>query len=244
MQPDCRFNGWTDFVSNFQIFRCIPAPDAIILEFAVQTRDLDDLAGYEFTIRFDPSSLRPIPSGVTDGGIFADNPHGALFESRCRKDELALIGARIGKTWSAHQDGVLARLRFELLDETGIGSLWIEDGLLLTSTYHQEPVRSGRSLAEQMLPFQFNLEPNFPNPFNPGTTIPFALSRPGFVRLVIFDALGQKVRTLVSGQMEAGYHTLVWNGLDDGGLPAAAGVYLCRLEAEAFRQTRKMTLIK
>ena len=56
--------------------------------------------------------------------------------------------------------------------------------------------------------------------------------------------LGQKVRTLVDGTMEAGYHTMKWNGRDEAGRQAGTGTYFYLLEANSFRQTRKMTLVK
>ena len=214
------------------------------VEFAVETRELDDLAGYEFELHFDPTALRLLPAGVDEGDIFADNPHGAVFESRYREGEVAVIGARIGKRWSARGDGTLARLRFEVIDERGLESLQPGTGALLTSTYGRRSIRWGRSLAELLLPNQISLDPNYPNPFNPSTVIPFALPVSGRVDLEIFNILGQKVRTLMSGPLDAGYHTLVWNGRDDAGQQVATGMYLYLLESGDFRQTRKMTLVK
>jgi flagellar hook assembly protein FlgD len=56
--------------------------------------------------------------------------------------------------------------------------------------------------------------------------------------------LGQRVRTLVDGPLDAGYHNMMWNGLDEAGRQAAAGMYFYLVEADGFRQTRKMTLVK
>ena len=214
------------------------------VEFDVQVRDLDDLAGYQFDLHYDPRALRLLPGGASDGGIFADNPHGAVFESRCQEGEVAVIGARIGKSWSAREDAVLARLRFEILEEGGVESIRQGEGVLLTSAYQRQEVRWKRSLAELLLPARPDLEQNYPNPFNPSTAIPFALPTPGAVQLDIYDILGQKIRTLASGRTDAGYYTLVWNGRDDFGRQAAAGVYIYLLQTDDFRQTRKMTLIK
>ena len=214
------------------------------IEFEVQVRDLDDLAGYEFDVAFDPSGLRLVPNGVKDGGIFADNPLGSVFENRYREGELSLIGSRIGKVWSAREDGVLARLRFEVLAESGIESIQTGEGLLLTSSYQKQEVRWSRSLAELLLPTGPELEQNYPNPFNPTTAIRFALPLPTAVRLDVYDILGQRIRTLASGPMEAGYYTLLWNGRDALGRRAGAGVYFYLLQAGEFRQSRKMTLVK
>ena len=91
------------------------------------------------------------------------------------------------------------------------------------------------------------LDQNRPNPFRPGstlTTIRFNLSNPGEAKLVIFDANGRQVRTLFRGPMQSGSHTLVWNGLDDGGSELGAGVYFYRLTAGAYEQSRRMTIVK
>ncbi|MFN2370213.1 MAG: FlgD immunoglobulin-like domain containing protein, partial [Candidatus Krumholzibacteriia bacterium] len=94
------------------------------------------------------------------------------------------------------------------------------------------------------LPMAFALEQNAPNPFNPSTTIAFALPRAGLVELRIYDQRGRLVRTLVDEAMTAGAKSVVWNGLDDGGRQAHSGVYLYVIEAGDFRATRKMTLLK
>jgi hypothetical protein len=92
-------------------------------------------------------------------------------------------------------------------------------------------------------PAAFSLGRNYPNPFNPSTVIPFTLARPGLVSLTIYSALGQKVRTLVNGSLSAGEHHAVWNGRDDRGRGAAAGVYLYRLRVEGRAESNKMLLL-
>jgi flagellar hook assembly protein FlgD len=95
-----------------------------------------------------------------------------------------------------------------------------------------------------LLPQETMLQPNYPNPFNPTTVLPFALDRSQDVRLEIYNVLGQRIRTLVSGPMDAGFHTLVWNGHNDIGHSVAAGLYFTLLETQSTRQTRKMSLLK
>ena len=90
----------------------------------------------------------------------------------------------------------------------------------------------------------FALAQNCPNPFNPATTIRFALSAAGPVRLTIFDARGRRVAVLVEGEQDAGEHTILWRGDDDRGAPVGSGTYLYRLEAGARVETRRMTLVR
>jgi hypothetical protein len=102
---------------------------------------------------------------------------------------------------------------------------------------------------EEERPSDFYLHPNYPNPFNPTTTIRFELPEEGFVKLKIYDIAGRLVKMLLCGEQTAGEHAAVWDGADDAGKIVAAGVYLCRLEftaADGERQvlTRKMSLVK
>jgi len=93
-------------------------------------------------------------------------------------------------------------------------------------------------------PTAFSLGTNYPNPFNPGTTIEYTLGRRAMVRIDIINLLGQTVCTLVHDLKEAGSHRITWNGTDDAGKPAATGVYLYRLQADGAVQARKMLLLK
>lgn len=96
-----------------------------------------------------------------------------------------------------------------------------------------------------LVPVEFELSQNFPNPFNPITTIRYGLPHSENVRIRIFDLLGREVRTLTDGeQKEAGYHIISWNGQDKNGRPVASGVYIYRFRAGKFSQTRKMILVK
>ncbi len=83
-----------------------------------------------------------------------------------------------------------------------------------------------------------------PNPFNPSTTIAYAIPRAGRVTLRVFDVTGRLVRTLVSGARPAGRHDVTWDGRDAGGRAVASGAYYYRLDAPGYAATRKMMLIK
>ncbi len=85
---------------------------------------------------------------------------------------------------------------------------------------------------------------NFPNPFNPSTTIEFMLPESGSVKLVIYDITGRKVRELISGQFSAGKHSIQWNACDDAGKPVSSGVYVSRLENGDAAVTNRMTLVR
>ncbi|MCC7430751.1 FG-GAP repeat protein, partial [bacterium] len=92
--------------------------------------------------------------------------------------------------------------------------------------------------------FSYSLEQNFPNPFNPNTTISYTLAKTNDVKLEVFNTKGELVRTLVSEKQNEGSHASNWNGTDERGNAVSSGVYYCKLTAGNFSQTQKMTLLK
>ncbi|MEK7729280.1 MAG: T9SS type A sorting domain-containing protein, partial [candidate division KSB1 bacterium] len=94
------------------------------------------------------------------------------------------------------------------------------------------------------LPTSYALNNNYPNPFNPTTMITYQIPKAGEVKLTIINSLGQKVRTLVFGQVAAGYHQALWDARDDSGTLVGSGTYLYRIEAGDFVQTKKLVLMK
>jgi hypothetical protein len=94
------------------------------------------------------------------------------------------------------------------------------------------------------IPTTFNLLQNYPNPFNANTEIAFSLTQKSNVSLDIYNIAGQKVRTLVSGDFNAGSHKLLWNGRTDNGSQTSSGVYFYKLKAGDSVQTKKMVMLK
>jgi hypothetical protein len=105
--------------------------------------------------------------------------------------------------------------------------------------------RSNNALsAVESLPETFELKQNYPNPFNPATTIAFSLPQESKVSIKIYDISGSLVRTLVNDNRPAGEYNVAWNGLNDNGTLVSSGVYIYRLEAGNFTQTRRMVMLK
>jgi hypothetical protein len=95
------------------------------------------------------------------------------------------------------------------------------------------------------LPLNYELGQNFPNPFNATTQIQFSLPKNSQVKLEIFNILGQKVKTLVDEELQAGYKRITWDGTDQEGNRVASGLYFYRLRAgESFIEAKRMLLIK
>jgi hypothetical protein len=99
--------------------------------------------------------------------------------------------------------------------------------------------------ASELIPntLKFSLE-NYPNPFNPTTTIFYTQPQTGSVSLEIFNIKGQKVRTLVNSHQASGSYQAVWNGRDDGGRQAASGIYFYKLQTPGYTTMKKMLLLK
>ncbi|MEZ5359060.1 MAG: S8 family serine peptidase [Candidatus Zixiibacteriota bacterium] len=95
-----------------------------------------------------------------------------------------------------------------------------------------------------VLPNTFEITDNYPNPFNPSTTIRFALDRATDISLEIYNILGQKVRTVASGRYPAGVFEVNWDGTDKFNDAVASGVYLARLSGNGNQSTRKMMLLR
>ncbi len=96
----------------------------------------------------------------------------------------------------------------------------------------------------ESLPTSYALAGNFPNPFNPQTTIRYDVPRTGHVQLDVYDLRGQRVARLVDGTVEAGRRSVIWNGRDDHDATVPSGVYFARLSAGGVQQTGRMVLLK
>jgi len=94
------------------------------------------------------------------------------------------------------------------------------------------------------LPEKFELFQNYPNPFNPTTTIMYALPVRSDITLRIYNLMGQEILKITHEDMSAGYHELRWNGLNQSGRKVASGIYIYRLNAGDFVETKKMLLLK
>ena len=97
---------------------------------------------------------------------------------------------------------------------------------------------------EPVLPSGFALYPNYPNPFNPITTLRYDLPENAMVTIMIYDIMGRRIKTLVNIDQTAGYRSIQWDATNDLGQPVSAGVYLYLIQAEEFRDTKKMVLMK
>ena len=121
-------------------------------------------------------------------------------------------------------------------NEAGQG-LW-SDTLNFTTIFLESDKEKG------FLPKKFALHQNFPNPFNPITTLRYDLPEDAQVKIMIYDLMGREVKTLVNNQQTAGFKSILWDATNNLGQPVSAGMYLYRISAGDFHSVKKMILLK
>jgi hypothetical protein len=131
----------------------------------------------------------------------------------------------------------------QIIEINSIGQAFFGNNTIFVPGYIYYGIPSG-SEVNSLAPNQFSLSQNYPNPFNSSTEIQFSLASPGPASLVIYDIQGREVRLLLDGNLEAGSHSAIWNGLNDDSKPVSSGVYFYKLLAGDATQTNRMTLLR
>jgi hypothetical protein len=207
------------------------------IEFSEQTRNtLGDLAGYQFLRMVD---FRPDP-------VLSAFVEQIYVEIEYDEAQLNALGIETEEAvhlfiWDASGDPPGWR-KVEGGVDTERNVAWGN----VPAEGTQWALFAAKPLAVEEPPTAFALAQNVPNPFNPSTTIRFSIPnrRDAKVALVIYNTMGQRVRTLVDGTMDSGVHSVVWDGRDGLGRKVGAGVYLLQMEAGDFVEVRKMVLIR
>jgi len=127
-------------------------------------------------------------------------------------------------------------------------------GSMSSSSYHLSggstvPTNVKELARDRIKPEKYDLQQNYPNPFNPTTNIQFELPEAAYVELVVFNLLGQKLKTLVNKEFQAGYHHLIWDGTNENGQHVGSGTYLFFIRATSdnkvlYQDSKKMSFLK
>lgn len=205
------------------------------------------LASFGLVLGYDPSLL-DFESADEGAGHLLESQGGrsGLFSVLHQRPGVLLIGNGLSTGEPVDGRGLLAELSFRLRDRkrANEATIALREAFVATSA---EDVRRVMSLnSANLQPASFALSQAFPNPFNPSTQIEFALAHDTPAQLVIYDVLGQRIRTLVRGDdgLGAGFYSVTWDGTDTHGQAVGNGLYFYRLETPSFRRTGKMMLIK
>lgn len=191
------------------------------------TLSATDLTGYAAALGYDRENLTFVRAERQDGGAptVSSSSDGLLLTDRASGPVAVTLTFRA----SGNVTGDLVTPRMV--------ALFGADGALRL-------LDTSAAVKSDMTPKAFSLTQNVPNPFNPATQIAFDIAGDGPVNLTVYNLLGQRVRALVDERRVAGHYVVTWDGKDEVGRPAATGMYLYRLTAPGFIQTRKMMLLR
>ena len=206
---------------------------------SVNLADFAELKGYGFSVSYDPSTFEFVRIEALDERFGAAE----IAQPQVVADgdgELSIV---------AYGDMLVeGELMLDLvmrpMMETENGLIEISQGQLADGSLGFNQIASLGAIAVETRPEEFALRNNYPNPFNPSTTIKYQLPDAGDVRLEIFNVVGQSVRTLVDQQEGAGRYEMQWDATNNNGQSLSSGVYFYRLQAGEFQEVKKMLLMK
>ncbi len=215
----------------------------------VSCSSVSGLAGYSFTVNFDGSSMVLVsvsPDTAGAGSNFLNARGGLTPLFLVREDVSSVTVANVimnpSNYTSASEGGFIANLIFNC---NSSASPSLENIVFMDSEKRLSVIDHATLVSTNPpTPRAFVLYQNYPNPFNPSTTIRFDLPAASNTVLRIFDVTGRLVATLADGRMDAGQHTVVWNGKNNRGRIVASGVYFCRLQAGKLVATRKIVVLR
>jgi hypothetical protein len=173
------------------------------------------------------------------GGPDADGQNDVYLETLMIPGGQADLGKTVSGIGDFNGDGIDD---VAVYSRTQSGCCWISEVNFFAGWDSQ--ATDVADTVECLLPSHPFLYQNYPNPFNLSTTIEFELPHASHVALEVYNVLGQKVVTLLDSKLPVGTHRITWDGTGEDNRPVASGVYLYRLRAEDFLQTRKMVLVK
>ena len=215
------------------------------LEFQVSVSDVELLAGYAFDVIYDPAAFELIT--ISNGEFLEENGATQLFLQHKENGRVTLANVimdGINEETSVTGSGIAATLNFKWIGSGDNKGIQIAEIQFLDAF---GTLRIFASLTIENLvpvPLVFALRDNYPNPFNPTTTIEYALPTTEFVKVDIVNVLGQVVRTLVSEERVAGFHKVIWDGRNTVGSQVSSGVYIYRIKAGSYSAVKRLTLIK
>jgi hypothetical protein len=205
---------------------------------------LAEVRAYGLTFAYDENLWRPEDRDARS--VFGARPALEAYRND-GNGRVHLAAALIGEGVANVGDDALGSIVFTPLHPMASSSTAGVDLLAATVVGGDHQARAAQwsgSGSGAVLPGAFALQPAFPNPFNPETTLRIEIPTAASVRLDVYDVTGQKVRTLLAGTLAAGVHTVRWDGLDGRGQSVASGAYFARLQARGFRSERKMLLLR
>lgn len=213
----------------------------------VSLANVQDLMGYGFVLNYDADKFEFVEAAPADQDLLkSTGGETPLFSSLANEAGQVSIANAVVNASEVSGGGDIVRLTFRVLQEFAENARFeIAEGLVFDPQQLSNPAVVAGVLNVQTTPTEFALLQNFPNPFNPETTIGYELAESADVTLQIYNVVGQVVRTLIAAEPQAaGRYQMRWDGMDDRGVSVSSGVYFYRISAGEFQTVRKLMLLK
>ena len=219
--------------------------DEGVLKLLVSLAEAKNLKGYGFSMNYDPAKYEFVKASEVEENLLKSGPGGqTLFVSANHTPGRVDLGAVKVDGQGVNGDGKLVELVFKTEGASASGDFRVSEGVLIGLDGAIDRLANVDFARLMPQPGEYALEQNVPNPFNPSAVIGYRIPEAGSVRLVIYNLLGQEVRVLVDGDMEAGSFTATWDGKDEMGRQVSSGIYLYRIQAGGFLASRRMMFLK
>ena len=212
----------------------------------VSLTNVQALMGYGFVLHYDAEKFEFVEAvPAAEDLLKSAGGETPLFRSKSEEAGQVHVMNAIVNGSEVSGDGDIVRLVFRVLrDFEDNARFEIADGLVFDPNQFANPLVGG-VLDIQTTPTEFALLQNFPNPFNPETTIGYELAESADVTLQIYNVVGQVVRTLMAAEPQSvGRYQVRWDGIDDRGTPVSSGIYFYQISAGKFQDVRKLMLLK
>ena len=212
----------------------------------VSLANVQALIGYGFVLHYDAEIFEFVEAmPAAEDLLISSGGETPLFKSLSPEAGQVHVMNAIVNGSEVSGDGDIVRLVFRVLRNFEDNARFeIADGLVFDPSQLANPL-AGDVLDIQTTPTEFALLQNFPNPFNPETTIGYELAESADVTLQIYNVVGQVVRTLMAAESQSvGRYQVRWDGMDDRGMPVSSGIYFYQISAGKFQDVRKLMLLK
>ena len=212
----------------------------------VSLANVQALMGYGFVLNYDAEKFEFVEAmPAAEDFLASSGGETPLFRGWSPESGQVHVTNTIANGSEVSGNGDIVRLVFRVLrDFQDDARFEIAEGLVFDPSQFANPLVGG-VLDIQTTPTEFALLQNFPNPFNPETTIGYELAESADVTLQIYNVVGQVVRTLMASESQSvGRYQVRWDGMDDRGMPVSSGIYFYQLSAGKFQDVRKLMLLK
>jgi hypothetical protein len=212
----------------------------------VSLANLEALQAFGFVLNYDADKFEFVEAMPAENDLLkSTGGETPLFFKQTESGQVSIANAVIDGEAVSGQGSVVT-LTFKVLREFEDKARFeVADGIVFDSEQFANEVVVLGALSLESTPTEFALLQNFPNPFNPETTIKYNLAEASDVHLRIFNIVGQVVRTLVAERQPAGRYQVRWSGTDDRGASVSSGIYFYELSAGGkFQDVKRLMLLK